>query len=125
MPGLKMVLVIYAIVALVYGVVLFLSPGTMVTMAGAKPVDFSWLRWPGGILIALGIGALMISGSPAKQGPFVTTLALGTLLSGLALLYSMWAREYSGATWFIATPTIITLVLSVLLWWARSKATEI
>ncbi|MFQ5899562.1 MAG: hypothetical protein ACE5JN_15140 [Candidatus Methylomirabilia bacterium] len=122
---LKVVLVIYAIVALVYGLGLFFVPGTLVTMADAQPVDFGWLRWPGGMLIALGIGALLVLRSPAKQGLFVMTIASGNLLSGLALLYSWLVQEYSGATWFIATPTVIVLVVSALLWWARYHAREI
>ncbi len=122
---LKVVLVIYAIVSLVYGFGFLFTPGMLVSMAGGEPVDFAWLRWPGGVLIALGIGALLIFRSPAKQGVFVMTIALGTLLSGLALLYSGLMQEYSGATWFVSTPMVILLAVSALLWWARYQAREI
>ena len=91
-------------------------------MSGASPVDLGWLRWPGGILIGLGIGALLVARDPTKQGVFVTTISLGTLITGLGLLYSWILHEYSAATWFIALPTIIVLVLSALLWWSRQKA---
>ncbi len=57
---LKVVLVIYAIVSLVYGLGFLFTPGMLVSMAGGEPVDFAWLRWPGGVLIALGIGALLV-----------------------------------------------------------------
>jgi len=119
---LKVVLVIYAIVVLVYGLSFLLMPGVMVAMSGGSPVDLGWLRWPGGVLIALGIGALLVRRDPTKQGVFVTTISLGTLLAGLALLYSWIVHEYSGATFFIALPTIIILVVSALLWWSRQKA---
>jgi len=119
---LKVVLMIYAIVVLVYGLGFFLIPGVLVKISGASPVDLGWLRWPGGILISLGIGALLALRDPAKQGVFVTTISLGTLLSGLGLLYSWIVHEYSAATWFIALPTIIVLVVSALLWWSRQKA---
>ena len=122
---LKVALVIYAIVVLVYGLSFFFIPGLYVDMAGANPVDNSWLRWAGGVLIALGIGALVVMRKPAKQGVFVTTIALGTSLAGLALLYSWIAHEYSGATSFIAVPTIIILALAVLLWWSRAQAKKI
>jgi len=119
---LKVILVIYAIVSLVYGLGFFLIPGVLVKISGANPVDSGWLRWPGGILIALGIGALLVRRDPAKQGIFVMAISLGTLLSGLGLLYSWIVHEYSAATWFIALPTIIVLVVSALLWWSRQKA---
>jgi len=119
---LKVVLVIYAIVVLVYGLGLFFIPGALAKISGANPVDLGWLRWPGGLLIALGIGALLALRDPAKQGVFVITISLGTLLAGLGLLYSWIVHEYSAATWFIALPTIIVLVVSGLLWWSRQKA---
>jgi len=122
---LKVVLVIYAIVVLVYGLGFFFIPGALVKISGANPVDSGWLRWPGGILIALGIGALLVRRDPAKQGIFVMAISLGTLLTGLGLLYSWIVHEYSAATWFIALPTIIVLVVSALLWWSRQKAKRI
>jgi len=122
---LKVVLVIYTIVVWVYGLCLFFIPGVLVKMSGANPVDSGWLRWPGGVLIALGIGALLVRRNPAKQGIFVLTISLGTLLSGLALLYSWIAHEYSAGGWFIALATIVVLVVSALLWWSRQKAKAI
>ena len=122
---LRVALLIGAIVSFVYGLGFLLVPGALVAMGGGRPVDFGWLRWPGGWLIALGIGDLLVFLNPAKQGPFVTTISVGTLLAGLALLYSWMASEYSGATWFIGFPTILTLVISALFWWGRSRAAEI
>jgi hypothetical protein len=119
---LRVVLVIYAIVVLVYGLCFFFIPGVLTKISGAGPVDLGWLRWPGGTLIALGIGALLIYRDPAKQGVLVITISLGTLLSGLGLLYSWIAHEYSAATWFIALPTVVVLAVSALLWWSRQKA---
>jgi len=117
--------VIFAIVSLVYGLCYLLIPGVLVKISGGDPVDLGWLRWLGGLLIALGIGALLVRRDPTKQGVFVTTISLGTLLSGLALLYSWIMHEYSGATWFIALPAIIVLAVSALLWWSRQKAKAI
>ena len=121
---LKVVLVIYAIVVLVYGLGFLFIPGVLTDIAGGNPVDASWLRWAGGVLVALGIGALLVLRNLAKQRVFVTTIALTCSLAGLALLYSWIVKEYTGATWFMALPTIIILVLAVLLWWSRMQASK-
>jgi len=119
---LKITLIILAVIALVYGFGFLFLPGLLVSSSGGNPVDFGWLRWSGGVIIALGIGALMVSSKPEKQGIFVTSMALATLFAGLGHLYSWIMQEYSGAAWFIALPTCLLLVLSCLLWWGRGQA---
>jgi hypothetical protein len=119
---LKFSLLVAAIVSLVYGLGYLLAPAIVANLSGGNPVEFGWLRWAGGVIIALGIGALMVYSKPEKQGIFVLSIALAHLLAGLGMLYSWIMHEYSGATWFIALPTCLTLVLSALLFWGRSKA---
>ena len=119
---LKVTLIILAIISLVYGLGFLFAPGLLVKLGGGNPVEFGWLRWSGGVIIALGIGALMVSSKPEKQGIFVTSMALATLFSGLGHLYSWIMQEYSGATWFIALPTCLLLALSCLFWWGRGQA---
>jgi len=119
---LKFALMTAAIVSLVYGLGYLLIPGAIVKLSGGNLVDASWLRWSGGVIIALAIGALMVHSKPEKQNIFVTIIALALLLSGLGLLYSWIMQEYSGATWFIAVPTCILLILSALLFWGRNQA---
>jgi hypothetical protein len=80
---------------LVCGVGLLFVPGVLGDMAGGNPVDFAEVRWSGGVIIALLIGALFVLRNPAKQGALVTTLALASSLAGLAKLYSLLAHEYS------------------------------
>jgi hypothetical protein len=119
---LKFALMIAAIVSLVYGLCYLFIPSTLVKLSGGNLVEASWLRWSGGVIIAWAIGTLMVYSKPEKQNIFVTSIALAHLLSGLGLLYSWIAQEYSGATWFIAIPTCLLLVLSSLLFWGRGKA---
>jgi hypothetical protein len=119
---LKVALVILAIVSIIYGIFYLIFPGTLVALSGGNPVDFAWLRWSGGVIIALGIGVLMVFRKPEKQGIFVFMSALSTLLAGLGLLCSWIMNEYSGSTMFIAVPTILLLVISCLLWWGRQQA---
>jgi hypothetical protein len=119
---LRVALVICAVLAIIYGIFYWIVPGVVVALSGGNPVDFGWLRWSGGVIIAIGIGALMVFRKPEKQGIFVFMSALGTLLSGLGLLYSWIMNEYSSSTAFIAVPTILMLVISCLLWWGRQRA---
>ena len=119
---LKFSLIILAVIFLVYGFGFLFVPGLLVKLSGGNPVEFSWLRWSGGVIIALGIGALMVFSKTEKQGIFVTSMALATLFAGLGMLYSWIMQEYSGATWFMALPTCLALVLSGLLWWGRGQA---
>jgi hypothetical protein len=122
---LKMVLIIFAIVCLIYGLAYLFVPDALVKMSGGDPVFHGWLRWSGGILIALGIGSLLVSGKPAGQGIFITTIALGGLLAGLALLFAWITLEENANTWFTALPTIIVLGLTCLLWWSRQQAKDV
>jgi uncharacterized membrane protein len=119
---LRVALVILAVITIIYGIGFLIVPGTMVTLSRGNPVNFGWLRWPGGVIIALGIGALMVFRKPEKQGIFVFMSALSTLLAGLGLLYSWIMKEYTESTLFIAVPTILILVISCLLWWGRQRA---
>ena len=121
---LKTTLIIYAIVCFVYGLGYVFVPQTFVDMSGGAAVPSAWLRWSGGILIALGIGAILVNRKPEKQDPFVVTIALATLFTGLALLYALFF-ERTGEFWFTAVPMIINLVLSALLWWARAQSKNI
>ena len=119
---LKVTLIIFAVSAFVYGFGLLFVPGLLVSLSKGNPVEFGWLRWSGGLLIGLGIGCLMVFSKPEKQGIFVTSMALATLFAGLGILYAWIMQEYSGATWFMALPTCLFLVLSGLLWWGRGQA---
>jgi threonine/homoserine/homoserine lactone efflux protein len=122
---LKIVLLIFAILCIVYGIGYFIFPDFLVKLSGGEPVFHGWLRWSGGVLIGLGIGAIMAFQKPKNQGIFVTTIAIGTLLAGLALLYG-WIKSEEGANvWFTALPTILVLVVSGLLWWTRQQAKDV
>jgi len=122
---LKIVILIYAVVALVYGLCFFFVPDFLVNMSGGEPVFHGWLRWAGGICVALGIGSLMVMRKPKNQGIFVTTIALASLLTGLALVIAWIAPEEGTNVWFTALPAILLLVISGLLWWSRQTNKDI
>ena len=122
---LKIVLLIAAAVSLFYGFGFLFIPGTLVKMSGGMLVDVSWLRWSGGVLVAWTIGTLMVFRKPEKQHIFLTSLTHAHLLAGLGLLYGWIRQEFSGATWFIAVPACLLLIIAVLLLWSRKLAREI
>ncbi len=121
---LNVALIIYIVVVLVYGVLLLLTPQFMVKSSGGAYVDPAWLRWPGGVLIALGIGAIMVYRKPLNQYVFILSITLGSLLAGLALLYSM-LFETVAEVWFTLLPVIINFILAALLWFGSRQAKDI
>ncbi len=122
---LKIALLIYAVVCLIYGLGFFIVPDSLVELSGGEPVFHGWLRWSGGVIIALGIGAILTYLKPKGQGIFVTTIAIGALLAGLAMLWGWINIEEEANVWFTALPTIVLLALSGLLWWSRQEAKNI
>ena len=122
---LKIALLIYAVVCLIYGLGFFIVPDSLVELSGGEPVFHGWLRWSGGVIIALGIGAILTYLKPKGQGIFVTTIAIGALLAGLAMLWAWINIEEEANVWFTALPTIVLLALSGLLWWSRREAKNI
>ena len=122
---LKITLLIYAVVCLIYGLGYLIVPDSLVELSGGAPVFHGWLRWSGGVIIALGIGAILTYLKPNGQGIFVTTIAIGALLAGLAMLWAWINIEEEANVWFTALPTIVLLALSGLLWWSRQAAKNI
>ena len=122
---LKVVLVVLGVVQLVYGIGFLLIPGLLVTLSGGPTPEYGWLRWSGGILIALAYGTFRVLRNPAKQDVYVTAMALACLLNAVGHLISIIAGDFTGTTWFIVLPMALTFVLAVLLWWSRQQAKAI
>lgn len=75
---LKIVLIIYAVVYLVYRTGYLLVPDFLVNLSGGQPVFNSWQLWSGGVLIALGIGSILVYSNPQHLGIFVNTMVSKT-----------------------------------------------
>ena len=122
---LKIVVLVYAIVCIVYGLAYLFVSDFLVELSGSDPVFHGWLRWSGGVLVALAIGAFLVYRKPEGQGIFVTTIAIGSSLVCLSLFCAWATLEEGSSVWFTVVPAFITLVLAVLLWWSRQKAKDI
>lgn len=122
---LKIALIIFAVITIVYGIGYFFAPAFLVNLSGDTPVFHGWLRWSGGVLIALGIGTILVYLNPQNQGIFVTTITVGSLLIGIALLWAWLTLEEEANPWFTALPTILAFALAILLWWSGTKAKDI
>ncbi len=111
------------ILALVYGLGFILFPQTMVRMVGENdPVYSGFLQWPGGVLVAIGIGTLMVSRKPQNQRIFVITVAMVTLFAGLAISYSLFYIDDKYL--FNAIPAFFLLLISTLLWISQWKTRD-
>ncbi len=120
---LKIGLIVAVIELLIYGLILFFIPLQFLGWIGANPTDAVNLRWPGGTLIALALGAYFVLRAPVRQEKLVITLMVGYLLAGLAMLFSWVTGEYSADTIQLAIPTILNLVVTVILYfgWQGSR----
>jgi uncharacterized protein YjeT (DUF2065 family) len=121
---LKVSLIVFSVLTLVYGIGYLFFPQSLVDLAGSGECSSGWLRWSGGVLISLGVGAILTFRHPEHQNVIVLTFALGTLLSGLSLFYNL-LFEISGSTWFTALPAIVSLLNSALLWWGWFQAKDV
>jgi uncharacterized protein YjeT (DUF2065 family) len=120
---LRSVLLAGGILALVYGLAFVLIPQTMVSMVGENdPVYSGFLQWPGGVLVAIGIGTLMVFRKPQNQRIFVITLAMVTLFASLALSYSLFYIDDKYL--FNAIPVFLLLLISILLWISQWKSRD-
>lgn len=122
---LKWSLRIYGIMGMIYGVVFLFFPGGYIAFSGSEPVAYVWMRWPGGMLIAYGMGIFLLSRRPAGQGLFVTTAASAASLMALALGYSMLVGEYTSRFSSILVATTINVVAAAFLWYAKGQSKEI
>lgn len=120
---LKFALGYFAILALIYGFGLVFFTEKLIEMSGTAPFEPNWIRWAGGMLVGLAIGAALVLRNPENQDGFVIAAALQALFIGLALLYQLlfdWNPDQSIP--FTAVPCALNLSGSVLLWVGRAKA---
>lgn len=122
---LKITLALFALVSLYYGIVYLFFPGYEIKNAGGEPIPEGWVRWFGSVLLALSFGSMMMLRNPARQGIFVLTLCVGSLLLALTLFYEL----IFGSTGFnlltTLIPAIVMTVIAILFGFSLRKSKEI
>ena len=112
---LKFSLVLSAIILLGYGVNFLFFPESQIKMRGGEPIAFFWINWFGGVMLALGIGCILVIRNPIKQGIFVTTVCIGSIVTALALYHQfifLWDDSYNMLNALI--PAIVLTVMAIL-----------
>jgi hypothetical protein len=123
---LKITLALLAIITLGYGIIYLFFPQIQISAAGGEPIEPGWIRWFGGILIALGMGSIMVLRNPEKQGIFVTVCCVGTLLFSLASFYEVIFVEFGDYNLLnTLIPAIVMTVMAILLWLSLRQSKEI
>ena len=122
---LKAGLILTIVIDLVYGAMFIIAPTFYFELAGSNAFDPGILRWSGGVLIALGIGAIRVLQAPAHQRIFVDTLLLAYFLSALAHTYGFFMHQYSGQFWVIGMPMVGVSITTIVLFLGRNQAKEL
>jgi len=123
---LRVVLVIFAIMTLGYGILYLFFPQIQIDAAGGEPIEPGWIRWFGGVLIALGIGSIMAFRNPEKQGIYVTLACIGSLLTSLALFYEVIFVDFADFNLLTTLiPAIILFIVAVLFWLSLRQSKEL
>lgn len=123
---LKITLALLAIITFGYGIIYLFFPQIQISAAGGEPIEPGWIRWFGGILIALGMGSIMVLRNPEKQGIFVTVCCVGTLLFSLASFYEVIFVEFGDYNLLnTLIPAIVMTVIAFLLLLSLRQSKEI
>lgn len=123
---LKITMVLCAIILLGYGVEYLFFPEIQIKMTGGEPIPWFWINWIGGVLLALGLGCILVYRNPAKQGIFVTTVCIAAIVTALALFHQViffWNDSYNMLNTLI--PAIVLTVAAILLLLSLRQSKEI
>ncbi len=119
---LNLAMVVYIFIDMLFALPLLIFPVAFFDFIGmdtGTAEDLGAFRWVGAMLLAWAVSGIFVLARPGGRAIFVTTGALQLSLAALAFLYSWSLDEY---TWSVAYHLVATLILvlgSVVLWWAR------
>lgn len=127
---LRLAIVLYIVETIGYGLPMLIWPELLWdTIAGASGPELDGLvsvRWAGGVLVGLGLGAFLVLAKPKGQRSFVTAMTFHSSLAGAALLVSSINGELDVVdAWFRWASVIFVGVLAIYLWLARWRARDL
>ncbi len=99
----------------IYGIVLLIIPAQFVALTGGAAFDAGWIRWSGGLMLAVAYGQFRVMNAPAKQGTMVITVNIASLLIAIALIVSFVTQEIHVFLFWIVLPIVLTVVHTVLM----------
>ena len=123
---LKITLALYALVTLYYGIIYLFFPEFEIENSGGEPIPEGWVRWFGPVLLALSFGSMMMFRNPAKQGIFVLSLCIGSLLVSLTLYYELifgGREDFNLLTSLI--PAIVLTIITILFVFSLRQSKDI
>ena len=122
---LRIAMIVYIAVNLVYGVPLTFFPGSFLDVIGveeASASELGGLRWMGAMLLAWGISGILVLARPFGRAYFVTAGALQLSFAAAAVVYSWLVGDGLGEVWFDTLTAVIFVGSAIYLSWARLKA---
>jgi hypothetical protein len=122
---LRLALLVYIVVNLLIGIPLMLIPVGFLDFIGVErniAEELAGLRWVGAVLVAWGIGGVLVMARPVGRAYFVTVGALQMTFAAVTFLYSWWTGESLGSVWFQTVASVVLVGAAAYLWWARLRA---
>jgi hypothetical protein len=121
-------MVVYIFINLVFALPLIIAPVSFFDLIGLDATvadQLGGLRWVGAVVLAWAISGILVLARPGGRAIFVTTGAFQLTLGALAFLYSWSIGEYEWSTWYQAFASVVLILGSVYLWWARPQGRKL
>ncbi|MBT8208654.1 MAG: hypothetical protein HKN07_06970 [Acidimicrobiia bacterium] len=127
---LRLAVLAYSVVNVGYGLPMLVWPtllwGTIAGASGAARDGLVSVRWAGAVLVAHGIGAILVFLRPKGQRTYVTAMTLQVTLAAIAIGASIVLGELDVlAVWFRFVSLIVVGLTAIYLWIARWRAREL
>ena len=113
----------------IFGLLLLFFPRFLLdTIGGGADIfdrAFDLMRFSGGALVALAVGALLVLRKPAGQHTLVTVMAIEATLVAAAIITNIAIDDTPTDLWFELVVAIVSAALAAYLWWARIRARKL